>query len=443
MTAMTAIQAKVLVLDTDPQRAREYQRRLRHLNYEAVRVDDIDLESCGDDLVAVLLTDRCPKLHDAADRLREQNPSMPFLCLPGDQPQWWSLQGSNVWSLELPLRRSQLVRLLQRAERYRGRDRRHRLTGDSNSIRQVRQSIEQVADFDTNVLITGESGTGKELVARTIHDLSERAEMPFVPINCGAIPPDLLESELFGHEKGAFTGAITSRTGRFELAEGGTLFLDEIGDMSLDMQVKLLRVLQERVFQPIGSDKTRHCDVRIIAATHKDLPRAVESGEFREDLYFRLNVFPIEMPPLYKRVSDLPQLLNELLVQHGGAKNGELRVSSEALQVLAAYRWPGNIRELSNLVERLAIVKPTGLIDVDDLPPRYRQPDSIPDAEPNPVTIAMQLTESNLKEHLAAVEQELIGQALTASDGVVAKAARMLHVQRTTLVEKIGKYQIH
>ena len=442
MTAMTAIQAKVLVLDTDRQRAREFQRRLSHLNYEAVRVNDIDLESSVDDVVAVLVTDRCTKSHEAAARLREQNPTMPFLCLPADQPQR-AVQGDNVWSLELPLRRSQLARLLQRAERYRGQERRHRLTGDSTSIRQVRQSIEQVADFDTNVMITGESGTGKELVARTIHDLSARADMPFVPINCGAIPADLLESELFGHEKGAFTGAITSRTGRFELAEGGTLFLDEIGDMSLDMQVKLLRVLQERVFQPVGSGKSRHCDVRIIAATHKDLPSAVESGDFREDLYFRLNVFPIEMPPLYKRVSDLPQLLDELLVQHGGDQNGEIRVSSEALQVLAAYRWPGNIRELSNLVERLAIVKPTGLIGVDDLPPRYRQSDAGHDTEPNPVSITMEFTQTNLKEHLAAVEQDLIGQALAASDGVVAKAARMLHIQRTTLVEKIGKYQIH
>ena len=443
MAAMTAIQAKVLVLDTDRQRAREFQRRLRYLNYESVQLDDADPEPSADDMLAVLITDRCAATDDAAARLRERDPSLPILCLPGTQPNQRVCDGGNVWSLEMPLRRSQLARLLQRAERYRGQERRHRLTGNSNSIRQVRQLIEQVADFDTNVMITGESGTGKELVARTIHDLSDRADMPFVPINCGAIPADLLESELFGHEKGAFTGAITARTGRFELAEGGTLFLDEIGDMSLDMQVKLLRVLQERVFQPIGSDKTRHCDVRIIAATHKDLPRAVESGEFREDLYFRLNVFPIEMPPLYKRVSDLPQLLNELLIQHGGEETGELRVSKEALRVLATYRWPGNIRELSNLVERLAIIKPTGLINVDDLPSRYQQAGPSQDIEPNPVSMAMQLTQTNLKEHLAAIEQELIGQALAATDGVVAKAARMLHMQRTTLVEKIGKYQLH
>ena len=441
MAAMTAIQAKVLVLDSDQERAREFERRLRYLNYEAVRVDDG--KSGVEDLLAVLISDRCPQTDAEVSRLRKQDPNLPFLCLPDAVPRQRDADCGFTWLMERPVRRAQLERLLQRAERYRGQERRHRLTGDSNSIRAVRQAIEQVADFDTNVLITGESGTGKELVARTIHDLSNRADMPFVPINCGAIPADLLESELFGHEKGAFTGAITSRTGRFELAEGGTLFLDEIGDMSLDMQVKLLRVLQERQFEPVGSGRTRQCDVRIIAATHKNLPEAVQSGEFREDLYFRLNVFPIEMPPLFKRVSDLPQLLSELLIQHGGETTGELRVSSAALRVLASYRWPGNIRELSNLVERLAIVKPTGLIDVDDLPPRYRQSGSPAVDEPNPVTIAMQLTQLNLKDHLASVEQELIGQALAASDGVVAKAARLLHMQRTTLVEKIGKYRLH
>ena len=255
-------------------------------------------------------------------------------------------------------------------------------------------------------------------------------------------PLTLLESELFGHEKGAFTGAITARTGRFELAEGGTLFLDEIGDMSFDMQVKLLRVLQERTFESIGSNKSKRCDVRIIAATHRDLPKAVEAGEFREDLYYRLNVFPIEMPPLFKRASDLPQLLDELLVQHGGSNSGGLRVSREALQVLASYRWPGNVRELSNLVERLAIIKPEGQIEVDDLPQKYRDASDTSQEEMNSVARAMQLTSVNLKQHLESVEQQLISQAMQAADGIVAKAARLLHMRRTTLVEKIGKYSI-
>jgi sigma-54 specific flagellar transcriptional regulator A len=343
------------------------------------------------------------------------------------------------------LRKTQLQKLLRRAERYEGVERRQRLTGNSRSIREVRALIEQVADFDTNVLITGESGTGKELVARTLHELSDRSDKPFVPINCGAIPADLLESELFGHEKGAFTGAIASRTGRFELAEGGTLFLDEIGDMSLPMQVKLLRVLQERSFERVGSNKLQKCNVRIVAATHRDLPEAVSRGEFREDLFYRLNVFPIEMPRLCKRASDLPALLRELLEQHKAAGDAQLRVSPQALAALAGYSWPGNIRELSNLVERLAILKPDGMIELDDLPVKYRDPANASNEESEGVAeaSAMALANADLKAHLQAVERDLIAQAMQAADGVTAKAARLLKMRRTTLVEKLARYEIH
>ena len=392
-----------------------------------------------DDIAAVIIDSAGN--HDVArkaNELRSMHPGLPFLCLSEDSmPE----NGPN-WELDLPLKRSQLERLLGRAARYRGAERRHRITGTSHPIRVVRRLIEQVADFDTNVLVTGQSGTGKELVARTIHELSDRADKPFVPLNCGAIPADLLESELFGHEKGAFTGAICARSGRFELAEGGTLFLDEIGDMSLAMQVKLLRVLQERTFERVGSGKIQRCNVRIIAATHRDLPEAVEAGEFREDLYYRLNVFPIEMPPLYKRVSDLPQLLEELLISHGGDQEGDLRVSAKAIEALANYSWPGNIRELSNLVERLAIIKPHGTIDIEDLPAKYRDAQPAPSAETNSVAEAMQLTDANLKDCLQTLEQDLITQAMQASGGVVAQAARLLHMRRTTLVEKIGKYDL-
>ncbi len=425
--------AKVLVLDADRKHAAELVNRLRFLDYDPIIGDSA--ESLTHDVTAVIIDgDGNDGIRRTAGEIRSQRPSLPFLCLSNDtRPD----DGPN-WSVDLPLTRAQLERLLGRAERYQGIERRHRITGNSHPIRHVRQLIEQVADFDTNVLITGQSGTGKELVARTIHELSDRADKPFVPINCGAIPADLLESELFGHEKGAFTGAISTRTGRFELAEGGTLFLDEIGDMSLDMQVKLLRVLQERTFERVGSGKSQRCDVRIIAATHRDLPTAVADGEFREDLYYRLNVFPIEMPPLYRRVSDLPQLLDELLIAHGGAGEGELRVSPEAIQVLANYSWPGNIRELSNLVERLAIIKPEGVIGVEDLPPKYREAGPAP--AKNNVAEAMQLTNANLKESLQALERDLIAQAMEAADGVVAKAARLLNMRRTTLVEKIGKH---
>jgi sigma-54 specific flagellar transcriptional regulator A len=431
--------AKVLVLDANLQHAAELSHRLRFLDYDPVIAESADSLLDSDRVAAVIVdSDGDEAVLATASLLRKKHPGLPFLCLSGDA----SLGNGPNWALDLPLKRSQLKHLLGRAKRYQGTERRHRITGTSHPIRTVRRLIEQVADFDTNVLVTGQSGTGKELVARTVHELSDRADKPFVPINCGAIPADLLESELFGHEKGAFTGAISARTGRFELAEGGTLFLDEIGDMSIDMQVKLLRVLQERTFERVGSGKTQRCNVRIIAATHKDLPQAVKDGEFREDLFYRLNVFPIEMPPLYQRVSDLPQLLQELLIAHRGEQQGELRVSAGAIEALANYSWPGNIRELSNLVERLAIIKPDGIIEVEDLPAKYREIRNSPDAAVNPVSEALQLTDANLKDSLQALERGLIEQAVQASNGVVAKAARLLQMRRTTLVEKIAKYAI-
>lgn len=445
-------QARVLIVDSDPGRARDLSHRLKFLKYDPVIAENPD--QCEvlvrDSGVAMVLGDTGePALREAVQLLASDCPDMPVLHLDDidvDDGLGKEFANRPHWKLDAPVRRSQLSQLLRRAERYEGQERRQRITGESRPIQKVRRLIEQVADYDINVLITGESGTGKELVARTIHDLSDRAGMPFVPINCGAIPPDLLESELFGHKKGAFTGAVSDRTGRFELAEGGTLFLDEIGDMSLDMQVKLLRVLQERCFERVGSNDTRQSNVRIIAATHCNLPEAVESADFREDLYYRLSVFPIEMPPLYKRKTDLPQLLDELLIQHQGADAGNLRVSQDALSVLTGYSWPGNIRELSNLVERLAILCPEGEIGVDDLPAKYRDPanrrsdvdeDSQIDREV-PVT----LTGVSLKLHLREIEVGLIRKAMAQADGVVAAAARLLNMRRTTLVEKLAKYEI-
>ncbi len=431
--------AKVLVLDADGERAADLGRRLDFLDYDPVIIG-ADAGTVVADSLAVVFGEAGGNdtIGEMARRLRARNAGLPFLCLADDA----GLASGPNWALESPLRRSQLQRLLQRAERYRGKDRRHRITGRSHPIRNVRRLIEQVADFDTSVLITGESGTGKELVARTIHDLSDRAEQAFVPVNCGAIPAELLESELFGHEKGAFTGAISSRRGRFELAEGGTLFLDEIGDMSLDMQVKLLRVLQERTFERIGSNRMQACNVRIVAATHVDVRQAVERGEFREDLFYRLNVFPIEMPPLYKRVADLPLLLDELFVSQAGVKKGRRRLDADATAALARYRWPGNVRELSNLVERLAIMKPDGTIGLEDLPARYRTSKS-PVAMTNSDCANTRISEAGLKDHLQCLEQQLIREAMAATNGVVAQAARLLSMRRTTLVEKIGKYRIH
>src|SRR5258708_11928379 len=239
-------------------------------------------------------------------------------------------------------------------------------------MRDVHRLIEQVATFYSRLLIRGVSGTGKEMAARHIHELSGRDGHPFVPVNCGAIPADLLESELFGHEKGAFTGALSTRMGRFEYAEGGTLFLDEIGDMSLQMQVKLLRVLQERNFERVGSNRTIRCNVRIIAATHRDLDDAISAGRFREDLYYRLNVFPIQMPPLRERLEDLPVLIEHLVQRQGQLAGRHIRLDKAAMNCLARNPWPGNVRELSNLLQRLAILFPEQTVTAADLPERYR-----------------------------------------------------------------------
>lgn len=327
------------------------------------------------------------------------------------------------------------------------------LVGNSDSIRQVRRLVEQVADTDASVLILGESGTGKEVVARNIHSLSSRSNKPFVPINCGAIPGELLESELFGHEKGAFTGAITSRQGRFELANGGTLFLDEIGDMPLAMQVKLLRVLQERSFERVGSNRTIDVNVRVIAATHRNLESAIEEGKFREDLFYRLNVFPIETPPLRSRNSDIALLFNELIARIEGEGRPIVRLMPDALDALTNYSWPGNVRELANLVERLSILYPNGIVSKNDLPRRLQGSFKSSYSETNALsaereTLLQIISQDpntgsegiDLKEHLIKTELALISQALDDSDWVVAHAASYLNMRRTTLVEKMRKY---
>ncbi|QMT60729.1 sigma-54-dependent Fis family transcriptional regulator [Legionella sp. PC997] len=327
------------------------------------------------------------------------------------------------------------------------------LVGNSVSIRNVRRLIEQVSDTEASVLILGESGTGKEVVARNIHTLSSRATRPFIPINCGAIPGELLESELFGHEKGAFTGAITSRQGRFELANGGTLFLDEIGDMPLPMQVKLLRVLQERCFERVGSNKSIDVNVRIIAATHRNLEEAIKEGKFREDLFYRLNVFPIEMPPLRERAEDIPLLFNELISRIESENRPSVRLMPDAMASLSQYSWPGNIRELANLVERLTILYPKGILSEEDLPQKIRggykpsQTGSDTSSSEREALFDVMSQEQisgtegiDLKEHLVKTELALISQALNESDWVVAHAASYLNMRRTTLVEKMRKY---
>jgi sigma-54 dependent transcriptional regulator, flagellar regulatory protein len=367
-------------------------------------------------------------------------------------------------------------------------------TGTSLAIRDVISLIRQVAGHDSTVLVLGESGTGKEVAARAIHDLSPRRNRPFVAVNCGAIPADLLESELFGHEKGSFTGAVTARKGRFEIAEGGTLFLDEIGDMSPSMQVKLLRVLQERVFERVGNHVSIRCNVRIIAATHRNLEDSIVRGTFREDLFHRLNVFPIEMPPLRARLEDLPLLVRDFIAHNISEGRGRVQLSPRTLAALSLYPWTGNIRELANLIERLSIVCAGRVVEARDLPPKYRPPQdwtlevkaldsslcvsalddpsqAIAVEEDLPLSdeAALQILESesfdpqplepqqaaaggpfhtltslpeegiDLRAHLLTIERRIIEQALERSSGTVAHAARLLNLRRTTLVEKLRK----
>ncbi len=369
------------------------------------------------------------------------------------------------------------------------------LVGAGGAIASLRSLVVQVAPKMANVLLLGESGTGKEVIARAIHDCSTRSRGPFVAVNCGAIPAELLESELFGHEKGAFTGAVSARKGRFEMAEGGTLFLDEIGDMPFDMQVKLLRVLQERTYERVGGTKAQKANVRIVAATHQNLESKVESGEFRMDLFYRLNVFPIEVPPLRERPEDVPLLAQRFIDLQQEQSGDVINLSREALEQLCQCEWPGNIRELGNLVERLTILYPGETIEPSQLPNRYNPEaggdspaprhdpkavaqfidelfngldeksqdkvatlpmaagddredlsglfaaaDDLPPVTPH--VVDFQVGDIDLKEHLANIEKDLIFAALEHSDWVNAQAAKRLNLQRTTLVEKMRKYDI-
>lgn len=476
-----------LVIDDDSSRADELCLLLRFLEESAVaqaassqwldyleHVSDLEgvfLGSCGTD----------NGLGEVIQAFRKKDANVPIVLLEDqDRPQYLpaSIEEDNFLRLVRPFRLSQFGQVQQVLTKRRGH--RHEassqaagvgvrrqtelfrsLVGHSRAITEVRDLIQRVAPTEATVLILGESGTGKEVVARNIHYYSNRRKGPFVPVNCGAIPDSLLESELFGHEKGAFTGAISTRRGRFELAQGGTLFLDEIGDMPANMQVKLLRVLQERTFERVGSNRSIEADVRIIAATHRDLDELIKTGGFREDLYYRLNVFPIEMPTLSDRIEDLPLLIEDLSARIAHEQGIILRLDYAAMSCLSQYGWPGNIRELANLMERLAILNPTGQIELEDLPEKFRAGFQV-ESPPGPIHTALPQSEEttagrpqsgettaglpqgglDLKQYLMDLESSLIQSALDDANGVVAHAASLLKMRRTTLVEKMRKYSI-
>jgi sigma-54 specific flagellar transcriptional regulator A len=476
-------ETKILVIDDNQDRCRDLSVIISFLGEDQLSGNSRDwrqivepLPNGSRDVLCVLVgaVDSKGGALELLKQLATWDEFLPVLLIgepvPGEWPE--ELRRRVLASLEMPpsynklldsLHRAQVYREMYDQARERGRQREpnlfRSLVGTSRAIQQVRQMMQQVADTDASVLILGESGTGKEVVARNLHYHSKRRDAPFVPVNCGAIPAELLESALLGHEQRAFTGAITTRAGRFELANGGTLFLDEIGDMPLPMQVKLLRVLQERTFERVGSNKTQNVDVRIIAATHKNLEKMIEDGSFREDLYYRLNVFPIEMAPLRERVEDIPLLMNELISRMEHEKRGSIRFNSAAIMSLCRHDWPGNVRELANLVERLAIMHPYGVIGVGELPKKFRHVDdedeqlatslreeleeraAITAGLPGLDSPAMLPAEGiDLKDYLANLEQGLIQQALDDAAGVVARAAERLRIRRTTLVEKMRKY---
>ncbi|MFI9653803.1 sigma-54 dependent transcriptional regulator [Guyparkeria sp. GHLCS8-2] len=392
-------------------------------------------------------------------------------------------QAQLPWPVPLDTLQAVLAPMKSRWHGERLRRENRGLIGSSPALEGVRHEVAQVAPTEATVLILGETGTGKEVVARMIHMLSERADKPFVPVNCGAIPGELLESELFGHEKGAFTGAITQRKGRFELAQGGTIFLDEIGDMPFSMQVKILRVLQERKFERVGGSASFDADVRIVAATHRDLLSMVDEGKFRQDLYYRLNVFPIQTQPLRALRDDLPEIATALVERLHRDGRPAPTLTDAVISVLKRHDWPGNVRELANVLERVGILAADRPSRVGDLPAHLQhlspsEPDpgypaesasdrsaAMEKMDPDPRSI-WSLTENfgprlpltpeevgdcdltlpddgiSLKSQLEAIEQAWIQAALTQADAVVARAARLLGIRRTTLVEKMRKYQI-
>ena len=415
-------------------------------------------------------------------------PELPFIAI-NDIHHLQNHAANFVSELSEPFKYPELARALHRCQEYvrckPGKGSQdtdadfQNMVGKSAEMQGIRRMIQQVAPTDANVLVLGESGTGKEVIASNIHYLSSRRSGPFIPVNCGAIPGELLESELFGHEKGAFTGAVSTRKGRFELAQSGTLFLDEIGDMPLQMQVKLLRVLQERTFERVGGNKAIACNVRIVAATHRNLETMIDKGDFREDLFYRLNVFPIENPALRERKEDIPLLLAEIISRFENREGKGVKFTEEAITSLMEHRWSGNVRELANLVERLVILFPNQVVNVQDLPHKYqhiefnnfepeypeellerdalnalfRDDDFAFDEEDDPTSASVAddaATGLNvlpdeglvLKDYLANLEVDLITQALDQHEWVVARTAEFLGMRRTTLVEKMRKYDI-
>jgi len=456
----------VLIVDADSNRRDHVRTILEFMEYEVLVADSPEeVRAEAENLAAVFLGDcrEDARNLDWVKRLKARHANTPLLWL-GEAADSQSLAPELATEIKavatLPLRQSMIRALLGKTRPSAGSTAPARrpldlfrcLVGDSPGITRIRQLIEQVAITGTCVLIRGEPGTGKEVAARKLHYFSDRRSRPFVTAHCGTIPEAQLEIELFGREPGTASEPDGSK-GRFELAEGGTLYLDEIGEMSLPLQARLLRVLQQRVFERAGGRQSIHADVRIVAASHRDLENSVREGRFREDLFHHLSAMTIDMPLLRQRREDIPSLIEELILRCRNERRAGVRLTRAAIDALIRYSWPGNLRELAGLVERLTLLQPNGIVDVYDLPGHFTTGIEMPEVASNTATATEIAADPaslprlpreglDIKEHLNQLEYTLIKQALDEAGGVVAHAAERLRLRRTTLVEKLRKYGI-
>ncbi len=444
----------VLIVDDEPSIIQSLQGILTDEGFEVMAADaglkalDIIKETIPD---IVLLDIWMPDIDgiETLERIRELYPGLQVIMISGHGTIETAVRATKLGAydfIEKPLSLEKVLLSINNALKYnrleaeldlfRERDRqRYQITGHSQAITELREQIKIVAPTNAWVLIAGENGTGKELVAHTVHRLSKRKDKPLIEVNCAAIPEDLIESELFGHEKGAFTGATIMKRGKFDQANDGTLFLDEIGDMSLKAQSKVLRILQEQRFERVGGNRTIRVDVRVIAATNKNLEEEISKGTFRDDLYFRLNVIPIRVPPLRERVDDILELANEFLDEFSlDSKKERKFLTPEALDLLMNYSWPGNVRELKNLTERMAIMYPDKVIDGEDIPPPFntsRSEDS---------RLESFLSSDTLKEARETFERSFIASKLEEFGGNISKTADAIGMERSNLHKKIKAY---
>ena len=453
----------MLIVDDEELYRRALERILTRVGHNVITARDATeaLVAIAEHSIDLVLSDiQMPGINglELVRQIREIDPDLPCIVITGygsAEQSVEALRAGAFWYLEKPFDQGHLDvvrrlveqaievgrlkaenRMLQR--QLQSRYQFENIVGTSPALHSVLDVVAKVAETDSTVLITGESGTGKELIARAIHYNSPRANRMLVTVNCGAIPEELLESELFGHVKDAFTNAIRNREGRFTVADGGTIFLDEIGDMSPNLQVKLLRVLQDRTFEPVGSSKTVSVNVRVLAATNQDLEQAIRERRFREDLYYRLNVIPIEVPPLRNRRDDIPLLIHHFLEVANAEKQRQVSgFSAEAMELLCSHNWPGNVRELENLVERLVVLCVEGEVQIRDLPPQIAKTTA-------PTVSVPQLPPGGLsfREVVDGFESNLILQALEQTHWNKNQAARLLGLNRTTLLEKIKKKRL-